>query len=207
MKIPLYEFLCCLLRHHLGFLDGIRDHGPDFFQANRQIPHLVATLLRGHNQLTSPIYLILVLNGKMWCEHWNLPFWHRDIETTVGRGGLVPSEPFFVSQLRESSQLMPGGTEPPPWNSLGGKTGSLFPHHSLPSSDLWDNSAWSLRAFNMGWFHDEFPERSHFFSRRIFTHHSTRQTCTCRGICLSRHYRIYCQPLPTSFWMAEQAVF
>lgn len=76
MKIPLYEFLCCLLRHHLGFLGRLRDHGPDFFQANRQIPHLVATLLWGHNQLTSPVYLILVLKGwenVMWPlkPRWN----------------------------------------------------------------------------------------------------------------------------------------
>lgn len=86
MKIPLYEFLCCLLGHHFGFLDCLCDHGPDFFQANRQIPHLVATLLWGHNQLTSPVYLILVLKGwenVMWplkppwnclvltLRHWN----------------------------------------------------------------------------------------------------------------------------------------
>lgn len=137
MKIPLYELLCCLLRHHLGFLSGLSDHGPDFLQANRQIPHLVTTLLRGHNQLTSPVYLVPVLkDGKTGCDHWNLVgsvlFWHWDIETMAGRGGLVPSEPFFVSQLRESSRPMPGGTEPLPWNSLGGKN-RVFVSMSQPA--------------------------------------------------------------------------
>lgn len=94
MKIPLYEFLCCLLRHHLGFLDGLRDHGPDFFQTNRQVPHLVATLLRGHNQLTSPVYLIPVLKGwenVMWPlkPHWNrlvltLRHWNHGWKGRVG---------------------------------------------------------------------------------------------------------------------------
>lgn len=61
MQIPLYEFLCSLLRHHLGFLSGLRDHGSDFFETNRQIPHLVATLFRAHDQLPSSVYLIPVL--------------------------------------------------------------------------------------------------------------------------------------------------